>query len=963
MNKGEIHKNNKSSFGNLFKIFVKTSKKRLVFTIIISILVFTLLSTFLLTWFNYKYNSFYNFIDERGNWRNDNRISVEYYSISRNYFSVYDDYLSKCVDEMTQFMNDNFGHLVRNFTAALTAEVYNFQFYPAIENQNMRLYSLYDEAYTALSSSIIQGRFPNNKSEILYLPLNSSEPLYALNDTVILKGVNTIVSQSQNFTVVGILNNVYNNLFREGYSSDIFLTSPYDNWDNTYLHQEIFLTNETSFIEIINNFTNYNGDIDLIFDFNYQLEIKDIKNLNGITGKIFSFIYPTSYLETISFDYLPNEFDTFLWDLNEAILFFGDNWLVETVFVFASGIPLLLLFSLICMETFHIGDFEKISKFKIIKIQGLEYKDSRKMILFEKLLVTTIGFFVGLFLGNIIGYFIFMGMGNFNIGIYLSALIEPTVIIALVVLFILLFLGSFLLENNLIKKAAQTTPEIYKRKRRKILKKIFTTQEIITLIPGILLAGIGFTAIYFIPSAIIGLPAFNYEALLLIFIFITAIGMLFILTSIFLLLARLICGLWQILGNIIWKKSKSYLTLSLKHLAVYNKDYTRVILAIFIVGLAITPGLIVHKTVNDYIPVEASLAVGCSDILVNNWNNNFTMLDEITNYPGIEKVTSVTLFELYEDNFDHHFPNAFNVRILSINNITEFLETVDTKIFEKAKYSISDIKALENEMNFLMNEQYAKEEHYDKGKVFYSSNFLDTTNGTYQMNYVNKYDFFPLMEKFYSSIYYSYYKHYGLIVSNLTASKLLPKKSDSTWLTHSSKILIKTTPTANITLIREKIFQDYGLHSQIPSEIEEMLMLQKNDSIMNFFVIISIISSISLIFFGYITAKNIYFQRLRIIESEYQVGAKKKQIWGNFTVEFLFIILIPQILTMILTVITLNFVLQFLLTIESNFKEFKPWLPWWLIIIIIIFCLVTITSGWSIEMIYQTSKYRPIRQE
>lgn len=900
-------------------------------------------------------------IDNRTDWRQDNMVSIRVSDIDLVYFEQYSNYFDLVVNEAIEFIKEKAPGLVKSYTPVMTATFLNFANISEPNYNDTKLLGIGGEPISLLPQCLIEGRLPENTLEVLYLPSNRSNPYYAVNDTIHLKVSNYQFSEVQNVTVTGILDNVQNVFFNAGFSSDVFSNYNYDYYshdEEIYFNADTFITTSQYLSQIITNYILYQGRIDIKIDIDYQITSKHIRDLNKLLDEFVNLQFSFN-----DFQYLPNYIESFCYDLLREIMNFQSEWNFKTVLVFASGIPLIFIFALICTETFHIGDHEKISKFKLIKVHGLEFKILRRMLFLENLFVSTIGLTAGFSLGLLFGYFASIGMGTTNVGQYLSVLAEPVIIVAVLALFTALSVVGFIIENSLAKKSAQTTAEMYKRKRRKFIRKLISTQEFIILIPGLVLAAIGYVGMMF-SFMFFELPGRIFESLLVTFMFFMSIGALLVISSIFILFSRFVRLLWQGIGKFSWKKRKSYFTLSLKHLSIYTTNYSRSILAMFMICLAITPGLIVKRSVNDHIPLEANLTMGYADILVSGWNiGDQQTITNISDIEGVELVTGVSKVSLFDSNNYHRFEKGFDISILSIHNVSEYIQIINQSILEKAHYTIEDIEQLEINMTYMISSKFAKEKKYDRDEILLSTKFTSSAYKPYEMIYVNSFDYFPLLWRQDNNFYSQFYDTYSFVTSNLTLSQLVPKLSytTNTWAEH--KLLVKITDTANATEICKAITLIGPLSTENKDEIEHSMFIQIDDFFIVFFVLVAIIAMLALVFFGYITAKNIYAYRLRIIESEYQVGAKRQQIWGSFTIEFALIIVIPLIISTIVNSLLVNNVLGTLLNVQEQYTKFDPWMPFWLILLIIILCLVLIVSGWIVEIIHRVNKYRPIKQE
>ena len=956
----------KYSFKTLFRVFLKTGKKRIVITAITGMIVFLLLTTFFMAWFNYRYASFYKFIDSRGKWTNDGWISIRTDEIRITTLESYgENYLELVTNEITNYLDSNIPGMFDKKTSSLHSVHYCFQFYPEVEILPTRLMCFDNQASNLYESCLKEGRLPTNSSELLYQPQNITHPKFGLNDRVELKPQYNIASTEQNFTIVGVLDNIGVAFYKAGYSVDI-LGAGQGYWyygdEDDYLTLGIdsFFTYQDYYVEAMTNFINFYDDIILNIDYNYQFEIQHIRELNNIV----SFLYGVMY-EPPNFEYLPFYIDDLCFDLLWTISTFNNQWLFETVKVFASSVPVIFLFGLICFETLKIGTYEKESKFKLMKLHGLKFGTLKKMILLENIIIAGSSIITGFVAGTFIGYLFSLALGNKNFGIYLAALGEPLILTLLFTLFLLLFIGGFMIENSLAKKSVKLVSEQYKQKRKKLFRRILSTPEVILLLIGILVIAIGMTGLYFEPFIDYTMVGYNYMSILVTFLFLAALGALFLIISLFQLLTRLINLLWKFMGNKSWNNVKSFFTLSLKHLAIYTKNYQRTVLAMFIIGLGITPGLIANKSINNQIFLESNISVGCADILVSNYNPyDEDAFRNISKMEGVKAVTPVSTVHL--DYYYWEWEAAdigLDIDWLVIYNVSEFNQIIDHEPLKDSNIDSEDILALEENMTYIMSKKYVKEEGYSKKNNFTTSILAETQNKVYTLEYIEAFDYFPLLTRSDYFFFNSRYDIFSIVTSNETFSQILNSTDKDIWIRNYNYLLIQTTETANITKIREDIAIGFGLPTKTSEDVAEDL--ERNISVFekNFLVLVTIVTILATMFFGIITAQNIYYQRLRIIESEYQIGAKRYQIWGSFTIELVFIVLLPILISMAITVPILYVAGGVLLNLEQTYVRFKPWLPWWIIISIILFTLVILVSSWLLEIIILVRKYRPIKQE
>ncbi|MCK5045209.1 MAG: ABC transporter permease [Candidatus Heimdallarchaeota archaeon] len=940
------------AFRNILRIFLKTGKKRLLVTILTGTLIFLALTLLFTTWFSYRYNFFFNYMDTNYNWRNDFRISYVDSEEKSTAIDLPSFYFSLQINHNRGILDSLIPDVSSNFTAALSSQLYTLTNETEEIWFDNNLMTFDNNSQVSLTHALVEGRMPTNTSEIIYHRQNATSPI-AINDTIPFYGERYDSDTIRNFTVVGIVENLENFFYIDGFSSDI-LGRPDNYWGDYHFiyFDEMFYTTNDLFLDALSEFPDYNGVFSFLIDFNYQLTAAHVRDINQ---------YLRNFRDFRDYYYIYNFCD----DLHYALRGFYNNWSFETARVFSSSIPIIFLFGLVSIESLKIGNHELVSKFRLMKIQGVETKSIRRLVSLENLTISSVSFFGGSILGFFIGYFVFLGMGNTSFSDYSLSIVEPVIFIVLVALYLTLFVGGFLLENSLAKKTEKLTAVRYKTERKKKwIRRIFTAQETLMFLPGIGFIAVGLTGQFILPLFPIDYLSNLILQFELAFMFLMAIGGLFILSSVFLLLARFISMFWSFLGKRVWKTTKSYFTLTLKHLSIYSRNYQRIILVVFMIGLGITPGLILKKSVNNHTSVEAKLYTGYSDLLISNWQPFYEPIyDNITNTEGIEKVTKLSVYHFQDYNGFELSSKNYMITIASIQNTTDFLQVVDSELFNHTVYTKDDILELQTNMTYMMNTKYVKENKYDKGKNFTSAILTRAYALPYNMTYVNSFDIFPLVARTDSYVYGRWFETFSIITSELTALQILNRTSSSSYLDYNHYLLIKLSTGANVTQVRYDLISKYGLLTQTSGEVETLIKANISTFGLNYFTIATIVTIVIAIFYGFITARNIYNERLRIIESEYQIGAKKRQIWVGFTIELILIIIIPLVLSFAATIPILNSVSGPLLNVHQVYLKFIPWLPWWLTIIIVLLCYVTLVGGWLLEMIPSVRKYRPIKQE
>ncbi|HUU76868.1 MAG TPA: FtsX-like permease family protein [candidate division Zixibacteria bacterium] len=956
-------KSPKNSFSTLLKIFLRVNRKRFLINILLVIITFTIFTTFFITWFNYRYNLFYDYLEDKGDWYNNFEVSVHFYDVDISKEQDYEDNFNLAVEEINDCVNLCLPDFITNFTVGIKTELYKFRLPMEEIPEGYMIYqdylfSLYDDnTYFSCEKNLIAGRMPQNNSELIYFTGDNSYDPHKLNDFVSFIPNYGNHSLFQNFTIVGILaEDFLLNFYNEGYSSDLFISSfvvNFASWE-TVLSGEIFIMPMDFFSTSINKFIALDCSFSLLIDYKYQITTSQIRNLDETFELLYSLPNDDSYQFSFSYDeyYLCE-------DLKTVFVVFHYRWLYETIQLLAWSIPLIFLFGILSLETFHLGEYEKTIKYQTIHVHGIQFKTLHRLIISEKLLLASIGLIMGFLLGVIIGYFIYLDM-NISVA-FLDILKESTIYISLAILFVTFFIGSYVIERILLNRLTLTIPGLYKKKRLLNIDKFISVPEIIFIILGL---GVGCIA-FLVMEILVSLnyfnnPLFEYHAFYN-FSFALLISSFFLLAALFSLFSRLICRLLDKLGKKAWQKEISLLTLPLKHLSAYKNSYRRTILAMLMTCLGITPGFIMNQSVNRHLSLESSLATGCSDILVGGWDlKDRDIITNLTEIDGIEKVTSISYIRLWNSLHPHQKKDGYELQIINIHNITEFVDIIDFSLLQDPRFTIDDIQNLDINMSCLMSSKYAKENNYHSNEIFSSARFTNIGQSPFEMSLINCFDYFPLIPSYSNRRLYPMYDYFSLVTNNQTSYNLINHASDTSPF-YEHYFLVKVTNSANLTDIQNVIKKQFYLDSISKVQIEGDIELKINDYKLTLLTILTIIVIFSTLLFGLIAAKNIFSERIRVIEAAYQVGARKSQIVQMFSMEFFLVLLLPAIISISIIVTILYTITGFLFNIQSIYTRFLPWLPWWLILLILLFSFALIFCSWLILVLYQIQHYKPIK--
>ncbi len=954
-----IAKSRNSRFKKLFAIYMKTNRKRILTTILIGTIIFLALTSFLTVWYSYRYNVFFNYMDQNYDWLDDDIVSVsgeEYIFVN---YAIDTNLLSKAITEV----NTKLDAIMPNVRKA-TDGMLKVNLYHKMIDQEYAEYNLltFDGSISnIIEDNLIEGRIPQNYTELIYYR-STSESKFNINDNLELAGMPPSLQGEYNpinYTIVGIVPNLNAKLYNKGLSTDLLKNLPYD---MTYELEAQFFTTNNLFYDLINTVENFQSILSAAIDIAYQFTIDHIRNKNSYITAFQDF-----WKQDIEFNYMPGYYVLFCRNLVEALCSFEHSWQTKTISLIGASIPIVFLFGVISIETFSIGKYEQESKFRLLKTQGLDQKNLKKLLFLEDVITIGLSFLIGFAFGLISGFCIFMGLNILPEVSYFDSLRQPIIISSLVLLFFIFALIKFIFDFIQLRKVSTTTAELYTSKRRKVIRKIFTFPEINFLLTGAMLSTIGIILLYY------NTPYFDYNIspnmmhLIFIFYFMAAFGILLLLISIFLIFNRMIVFLWKIIGKSSWKQTKNHFTLALKHLSLFGKNSQRTMMIIFVFGMGVIPGLIMSKSISIHTPLEANLTTGCSDILIEDWLIGDQIRDNITNINGIITTAEITILELdYYVSTSYQF-EEYNTRFYTLLNISEYLNVVNFSLLKDSGYTETDIIELNTNFTYLMNSKYAQRNNYDKGVIFNTEGITDELYQPLDLIYINDFDYFPLLSRSDSNA--DRHDHFifdepikiDCVVSKMTAELILNTTSISTIAT--SYLLIKTEATANKTSIQEELSNQFGYKSVTPEQIYDI----NNENISRFtkiFLMVStIVTILAVILFGMVNARSIYKQRLPIIDTEIQIGAKRRFVWGNFTIELILIALIPMVISMGIAVPIIKIFSCYLLNITEDYAKFIPWQPWWLLLLISLGGLSLLIIGWFANLIPLVNNYKSIKQE
>ncbi len=809
------------------------------------------------------------------------------------------------------------------------------------------------DCYSLLSSCLDIGRLPSNPNELLYFSQND-QISYSLSENLTVYPEKTIGSTPQNFTVVGIIGDNFEQVFHFNQKSTDFLNwySDYYEFEN-YLKDEIFLTNPNYLISILNNFSFYNGIMAHMVDINYNYDSLIINDLHKTLN-----LFPTRL--DLPYSNIIGHYVSVCDDLQLSLVNYLKYWSGESSNILKISAPVLFILGLICVVTMNIGTQELDSTFRLMKRHGLKRNTIRRILAIENLLINgsslIIGSILGFSIGSLLINFSQQSTKDFQI------LAEPVIFLGLLLFFVGLYLFSFLIKNSVFQQYRETPKKQYGKKREN-LNRIFSTNEfrllVITLSVSVVILAIYISYSFFAVTDLYYSSLLPYSVLfwLLISVVITLVA-----TFVFLLLTRVILLFWNFLSKRLWAKIKNNFSLSIIHMFSERKTYQIIILASFIFSFCIFPGFIMNKSIEQQNNLEATLMVGSSDLIITDWSSSFRdYQDLIENLTGVDETTFVSQTTAIYVN-ELQISDNFIINLLSIDNISEFLSIADYPSSNYNTINDQDILALQKNNTVLTDKVFATEKNLILGENFSTKGFT-SPNNVVNLTFINSFEYFPLTPLYHYLITTGIkWNEFSIVGNNFTISFVLEAFIPQTQTFTDEFLLIDVKSDFNIQDIKDEI-GEIGFEARSFNDFISELNGSISIFTLNFLIFESVFMIFVLFYIGYFTAIKLFENRLEVIEILYRIGKNRSQILMNFTYEVLLITSIPL-------AISLSFTLPLLRTLSLNFlgiyqeyHHFSVYLPWWLVIVSILLFFMVILTSWFSGLIPLIRKYRPIKQE
>ncbi|MHA1555810.1 MAG: FtsX-like permease family protein [Candidatus Heimdallarchaeota archaeon] len=945
----------KKSLFDLFRIFIKTSRNRVILTLICGMLIFTLITCFSLFAYNYRYNFYNQYIDENENWLNDGFVSVASSDYYHGNISFTDNFMENMTEEFSSIVMDYFPNIeATNSTSTLSVQLYSPPHSPWVPDPDSnKLLTMDDASYSIFNASLIVGRLPVNSSEIALL--RGGNTIHYVNDSITLFGSEYMIT-GQSFKIVGLIEIDELTFLDAGISLD---NLNYNFKSETrffdYYELETFITNFTMFQEIVTPYTYYSGMVEYLVDLEFDCDAIRISKLNEYLLNLpRETTLPISSL--IEYYVLPCD------DLNILFLGFIDSWITETIQLMALNIPLLLIIGITTGGILNIGAKNLESAYRRMKLHGLSYNNMRSMILLENSSFSFLSLLGGVSFGIGINYLVIANLPNLPPNFFVDFLLEPILLMLIGIFFLGFFFISYFTQTTIAKKASETISEEFKIKRTKF-KNLFSTNEFRLFVISLVFALISII-LYFLfrdpdsPSVVSSNISY-----VTIFWFFVACSIALILIFLLLLIARLITLLWSLINKITWKKNINFGSLSIKHLTVSKKTYQLALLTALVFGMLVLPTVGINYSIKQNLMSEANLNIGASSLAVVDWvdpeNKRDYVFDAIDE---IEKYTEVSYYQVI-NYYSSSLEPAITLNLIGIENSSEFLEVINYDLMKDRSWTDNDVLSLETPGALLVDKKTSRKLDFKPGNDYYTNQF---TRHYSNFSIIHSYNYFPCAPLPKKSIFDTSRVVYTFIGNVATIKSITSDLSFAVGVRTMHYKLIKPVNESSIPIIREKLENSSVIRNDKIYELNDMyneLYLNLNTYTKNNLLFYSVLIFFVLAFIGYFTGLNVFDERVRVIEVLYRVGAEREKILSIFLMESCLINLVPLLVAMLISLPLIRVVELFVIGLQEVYYPFKHGIPFWLFLVLFLSGIIASTIGWLISMIPQIYRYKPVKQE
>ncbi|MFW9923782.1 MAG: FtsX-like permease family protein [Candidatus Thorarchaeota archaeon] len=926
-----------------------------------------LITTVFLTYSSYQTIHFNNFLSEQKDWRDDKEISsYALKAISRSNFTLGTDFLEEIISEMSFDLNGIITDVLENddVSGLLSTNMYS------IENGSfsdiLGLNALNTQLENSLSGFISVGRMPVSSNEIVYINSSTGEDFYSLNNEIQVSLTKHEVI-SQNLTIVGIISNLEEQLYSHGYSKDL------SNWYNYLENSEIsidsyssinFLTTQTNFAQLFN----YNNSmkvnyLSIIIDFDYNIERIKTRKLASYLTKFDSFgenwHYFFSYSDVSKIDIRFSPFK----DLTEILNLYYTNINSENKKILFFVIPFVSVILTTLMETTNNNKQGFLSAFRLMKSNGIDKKTIRNLLFIICLIMVGIGVSIGSASGILVSFLIVKGFNQIaKTSLLFENLINSNYIYVTLVVFTLLTFGVFIFLNRIQKETSTPNSKKTNQKIRNTLRRIISIPEILFVFLGFICLLPGITGLIFInePGSTFSYTPINYKISFTLYYTFALFGFFFVFLSVSQILSKVFIIGWTKFSSNLWLRMKNEYSLALKTLKGINRKYIHLLVLIFLICIMVYPGFKIDKSVKEDITINSSLASGCCDILISEWNQNQSLRLEIDSNSYVKNSAEIELYKYRFVDTEGYYQRIYTVNILAICNITQFIEVVD---FSKLNNSTSefDLYLLEEEGTYLMSSKHANLEKYSSSNILRNSDFSDIKY-EYTLEFINSFDFFPLLITPNNNLLDFWRTEFNLITSLDTANALYYSVKDVE-ISESDYLLLDLNSSDNISNYANELQNEYQLNTITQSQAMKYYTLLSFNFTNSFLVFLTIFSFVILMTNSFLVSRTVLDLKYNVIEIEHSIGATKNQIMFGLSFEIIVVMFIPLLISSIIGFLFSKYLTGFLFTSSNTYQQFEMNLSVGLLFLVILLGFSSIVLGSLLKIIPSVRTYYPSKQE
>ncbi|MHA1306522.1 MAG: FtsX-like permease family protein [Candidatus Heimdallarchaeota archaeon] len=937
------------SIKRIFRVFLKTGKKRVILSISAGMIIFLAITTLTMVLYRYHYLDFAT-KEQDVNWYADTHISAKSNHRRSGYVNLTTEFFNNFTSEFVSQLEGLFpGVRVENFTAATSMQM----FYPTGNWIDpvwfYEIMAVDDTLYQALNCCLSEGRLPQNESELLVYPNDLFT--YDINETMELHPYEGDFAPYDEYTICGIIDeNVTAVLLSKGVSPSLFewLFST-QNFHN-FWERGLFITNVTNYQKIVTGIDYYTGIMTYLVDADYDLSQVDPNRVRD-----YARAFPGS--EYMDLAYSIPAYVILAPDLKIFLTQYSNEWNDKFTNIVGLNPPLIFIMGLFCAVTITIGSKDLASTFRRMKLYGLSYNNMRLLIFLENLIFSFVSFIGGTGIGFFINYLMTKDISFKPPEFYLYFIQDPLFLISLSVFFVAFFVLSFGIQNSIARATTRDAHEEYKMKRKKI-RALFSSNEFKLLVIALVFALITLVLYIVFNSYGSRVPQLNTFAYNTLFMFLFNCSIALVAAFLFLLFARFWTFLWSMLSKWLWNDKLNIITLSIKHIADSKNIYQITILASLVFGVVIIPGFAMETSIPAHLTNDAKLAMGGADLLIDYWLDPNDEMDYIFDeIDEIRNTSEIRAYRMINANYNNHFPKPYEISALAIQNLETFIEVVDLGIFDTP---VESILALETDYTVLVDRTFAKDNNLASVVNFTTAKFSYYRN--IDLSYVNSFDYFPATKLVKKNIFQN--KELVAMVANQQTIKELVRTFDfSTDIYFKTQVMVKAVNESVIPIIKEKLATDYGVNAKTFEDVYNDFYFEIDSFLKSNLYFFAFLGMFTLVFIGYFSGNRIFNDRMRTIESLYRVGAVRRQILTMFTFELILVNLIPLI-GMIFAAFPLSkFLSVYYLGVSEIYIPFKSYYSGWLITLIILGGIMLSIIGWWIALIPQIYRYRPVKQE